>query len=154
MKRPLSYLGRHPRLSAGIAAIFLAAVVTFAVRSASPTQGPVHPSAAAGIALASATTGSASGPHSVFAALTRRERRAVATTTAANTGRSGGHGIAAQPTTSAALSQSLQQATGLTPSQVTSRERLRVGPARAGQVRGRGARAALERYPRAAESPP
>ena len=121
MKRPLSYLGRHPRLSAGIAAIFLAAVVTFAVRSASPTQGPVHPSAAAGIALASATTGSASGPHSVFAALTRRERRAVATTTAANTGRSGGHGIAAQPTTSAALSQSLQQATGLTPSQVTSR---------------------------------
>ncbi len=119
MKRPLSFIRRHPRLSAGIAAIFLVAVVTFVVRAAGPAQGPVHSSAAADIALASATTGSASTSHSAYTALTRRERRAVATTTTG--GRSGGHGIATQPTTSAALSQSLQQATGLTPSQVTSR---------------------------------
>ena len=122
MKRPLNYIRRHPRLSAGIAAIFLAAVVTFVVRAAGPAQGPVHSSAPAGIALASATTGSASRTHSAFTALTRSERPAVATTTTTTTaGRSGGHGVATQPTTSAALSQSLQQATGLTPSQVTSR---------------------------------
>jgi PKD repeat protein len=125
MKRPLSYIRRHPRLSASIAAILLAAVVTFVVRAAGPAQGPVHPPAATGIALASVTTGSPSTSHSAFTALTRRERRTAAATTAATTaatsGRSGGHGIATQPTTSAALSQSLQQATGLTPSQVTSR---------------------------------
>ena len=126
MKRPLNYVRRHPKLSAGIAAIFLAALVTFVVGAAGPAQGPVHSSAPAGIALASATTGSASSTHSAFTALTRHERQAATTTTttAATTtaGRSGGHGVATQPTTSAALSQSLQQATGLTPSQVTSRD--------------------------------
>jgi hypothetical protein len=121
MKRPLNYIRRHPRLSAGIAAIFVAALVTFVVRAAGPAQDPVHSSAAASIALASATTGSASASHSAFAALTRPERRAGATTTASTTGRASGRGIPTQPTTSAALSQSLQQATGLTPSQVTSR---------------------------------
>jgi PKD repeat protein len=123
MKRPLNYIRRHPKMSAGIAAMFLAALVTFVVRAAGPAQGPVHASAPGGIALASATTGSASSTHSAFTALTRHERHAVATTATTTTtaGRSGGHGVATQPTTSAALSQSLQQATGLTPSQVTSR---------------------------------
>ncbi|MGB8876868.1 MAG: hypothetical protein WCD11_11155, partial [Solirubrobacteraceae bacterium] len=70
MKRPLNYIRRHPKLSAGIAAIFLAALVTFVVGAAGPAQGPVHSSAPAGIALASATTGSASSTHSAFTALT------------------------------------------------------------------------------------
>jgi subtilase family serine protease len=124
MKRLASFLRRHLRLFAGALLILLASVLAFTLHSANPAhaQPPAARRASARVASAAPASASASA-----GAATRRRRtgsrstpkhsfRALAPTTAP-----GRPGIPSPPPSAHALAQSLRQATGLSPAQVTTR---------------------------------
>ena len=132
MKPVLSLIRRHPRLSGGLATIFLAAFVIFAVRAAGPAHaaaGPAH--AATGAAHATAPSTVAASP--ALSSSARSGRVAFASATSSATARSsasrpsaGPAGSTARPGSPAAtpsttaLARALRQATGLSPAQVTA----------------------------------
>jgi len=128
MKELLSLIRRHPRLSGGIGAMLLAALVVFTVHAPEPAHaaaGTAHAAAQApAVPTAQGSTavrGPAPASHSAFTALTRRERHQLRRVTATATRGSNQHGVPTPAPTTAALARSLLQATGLSPAQVESR---------------------------------
>jgi PKD repeat protein len=127
MTRLLDFIRRHPRLSGGVAVILLAAIATIAVRASGPAHAAPDTAhaTASGIAVASASLPSVrpATTRTATASVSKSPRRSTsASRVAHHGGASIRPGIATAPATSRGVALALRAATGLSPSQVTTRQ--------------------------------